>query len=405
MTGIRHDGISQPRGEVRLNPLADLAAYGARLRDLLTQGAPWAKLDFEPLALELFGHQFVANPVYRRFSESQGLTPERISNWTQIPAVPTSAFKEVDLTALPPAERATVFHSSGTTKQRPSRHYHNAASLALYEAALTAWFSPHFLGDFRLTSSLVLESDASQPPLSLRFFSLTPPPSAAPHSSLVHMVAHVAGQFGASESQFFGRVGSDGSWHLEVDALETRLREAEETNRPVALLGTAFSFVHWLDHLASRGRTHRLPRGSRVMETGGYKGRSRTLTRAELHGSLTRASGIPATHIVCEYGMSELSSQAYRTIHPAAGAANPTAPLFRFPPWTRIAAISPETGRPVPTAMPGLLRVFDLANVWSVLAVQTEDLVIIHEPDSGGFELLGRAPRAEARGCSLMPAG
>jgi hypothetical protein len=46
-----------------------------------------------------------------------------------------------------------------------------------------------------------------------------------------------------------------------------------------------------------------------------------------------------------------------------------------------------------------LLRVFDLANVRSVMAVQTEDLVVRR---GEGFELLGRLPRAEAKGCSLL---
>jgi hypothetical protein len=46
-----------------------------------------------------------------------------------------------------------------------------------------------------------------------------------------------------------------------------------------------------------------------------------------------------------------------------------------------------------------LIRVFDLANVFSVMAIQTEDLGIHHGP---GFELIGRAQIAEPRGCSLM---
>ena len=61
--------------------------------------------------------------------------------------------------------------------------------------------------------------------------------------------------------------------------------------------------------------------------------------------------------------------------------------------------ISPETGREVGEGETGLIRVFDLANVWSVLAIQTEDLGIRR---GDGFELLGRTKTAEARGCSLM---
>ena len=47
----------------------------------------------------------------------------------------------------------------------------------------------------------------------------------------------------------------------------------------------------------------------------------------------------------------------------------------------------------------GLIRVLDLANVWSVMAVQTEDLGVRR---GDGFELIGRAAQAEPRGCSLM---
>ena len=87
--------------------------------------------------------------------------------------------------------------------------------------------------------------------------------------------------------------------------------------------------------------------------------------------------------------MSELSSQAYAAEDG----------LFRFPPWARAQIISPATGREANAGERGLIRVYDLANVWSVMAVQTED-VGIKEGDA--FRLLGRAAAAEARGCSLM---
>ena len=76
-------------------------------------------------------------------------------------------------------------------------------------------------------------------------------------------------------------------------------------------MGTAFSFVHLLDYLVEQDLRFELPAGSRVMETGGYKNRSRSMPKAELHALITERLGIPPENIVCEYGMSELSSQAY----------------------------------------------------------------------------------------------
>ena len=78
---------------------------------------------------------------------------------------------------------------------------------------------------------------------------------------------------------------------------------------------------------------------------------------------------------------------------------SPVTRHFRFPPWARAQIISPETGREVAEGEIGLIRVIDLANVFSVAAVQTEDLAVRH---GNGFELIGRAQLAEPRGCSLM---
>src|SRR5439155_12772644 len=68
------------------------------------------------------------------------------------------------------------------------------------------------------------------------------------------------------------------------------------------------------------------------------------------------------------------------------------------PPWTRVRVMDPETLAPVPEGTAGLLCHFDLANLYSVAAVQTDDLGVWIED---GFEVLGRAAGAEPRGCSL----
>jgi hypothetical protein len=330
--------------------------------------------------LELFTLQFAANLAYRKVCEARRATPLTISNWTQIPAVPTAAFKELDLSCLRPEERTHVFHSSGTTGQQPSRHFHNAESLAIYEASVWPWFEQCVI-----------------PSLNSRVFGfnlviLMPPPAHAPHSSLVHMFEIVRQKLGANLAAFKGRARAENDWNLDFDFVVPALHEATEFKDPLLLAGTAFSFVHLLDHLREHGVRYKLPRGSRVMETGGYKGRAREIPKPELHSLITKHLGVPPQNIICEYGMSELSSQAYD---------EPTTPsgVFRFPPWARAQVVSPETGREVADGETGLIRVFDLANVFSVMAVQTEDLAIRR---GDGFELIGRAIAAEPRGCSLM---
>jgi hypothetical protein len=351
-----------------------LYSFAAHLRDAISSGFPGG--DFDRLALELFALQFQHNPAYRKICEARKLTPANVQRWTQIPAVPTVLFKELELTGLAPAERTAEFHSSGTTEQKPSRHFHNTESLAVYETSLWKWFETHF----EKTSELVC---------------LTPPSGQAPHSSLIHMFDVVSRKFGASDSAFVGKMDADGIWTLDFNATLAKLNSSLISRPLPLLLGTAFSFVHLLDHLAENDLQFELPKDSCVMETGGYKNRSRVMPKAELHALITERLGIPRENIICEYGMSELSSQAYD----APGLASGGSRFFRFPPWARVQIISPENGREVAEGETGLIRIFDLANVFSVAAVQTEDLGIRR---ADGFELIGRAQQAEPRGCSLM---
>lgn len=350
--------------------------------------------DFNALAVALFQLQFRCNVPYRRWCDAQGTRPESVTHWTQIPAVPAAAFKEWDLTCLAPAERTRVFESSGTTGQRPSRHFHGADSLALYETSLWAWWRHHVPDGFVADRCLIL----------------TPPAGQAPHSSLVHMFDFVRQQLGAGDGAFVGRVNAAGAWELDFERLLLRVTgdgppstasAPDRQSQPWLVLGTAFSFVQLLDELARRDCRLRLPVGSYVLETGGYKGRSRVLPKAGLYQLITAWLGVPVANIVCEYGMSELSSQAYDLTGRRCEGNAAEFRHFQFPNWARARVISPETGREVEVGGTGLLRIYDLANVFSVLAIQTEDLAVRR---STGFALLGRAGAAEPRGCSLMPA-
>jgi len=364
-----------------------LSLFAARLRESISHPhLEISESQFNELALELFALQFENNLVYRKICKARKLTPQVVEHWPQIPVVPTAAFKELELTSLAPDERTVFFHSSGTTEQKPSRHFHNAESLAVYELSLWKCFERNFFAnsEFRIQNSELVF--------------LTPPPDLVPHSSLVHMFETMRQKFGgasvpASRSEFLGDLTADGSWRLDFEATLTALSDnsKSKTQNPKLILGTAFSFVHLLDYLTENNLQFKLPKDSRMMETGGYKNRSRSMPKRELHALITKFLGVPAKNIICEYGMSELSSQAYAT---ASG-------KFQFPPWVRVQIISPETGREVADGETGLIRVFDLANVFSVAAIQTEDLAIRR---GDGFELIGRAQLAEQRGCSLMTA-
>ena len=377
--------------------------------------------EFNRLALELFGLQFHHHAVYRHFCAARGATPTTATRWAAIPAVPASAFKEFDLTSLPPGRRTAVFHSSGTTGHRPGCHYHDAESLRVYAESLAPWFRVHLLPEADAKAAAGFEAPGASPePAGSsgpgqhprgRMVILSPAPVQAPHSSLVYMFETVRRIFADGESVYAGRLDMDGGWSLDVAGVTKALQQAMDGQTPVLLMGTAFCFVHLLDHLLGQGQSYALPGGSRVLETGGYKGRSRSLPKAELHGLIGRHLGVAPANIICEYGMCELSSQAYDWAAGVPGTASKVAGIgsgvaqggrvFQFPPWARAVVVSPEDGREVADGETGLLRVWDLANVRSVMAVQTEDLALRR---GAGFEWVGRAAQSAPRGCSLMPA-
>src|SRR6266478_2189279 len=155
----------------RMSSTNAFAGFATRLRAFIDRDDN----EFNKLALELFALQFEYNQPYRRFCEARGVVPQSLKRWNEIPAMPTSVFKEWELSCLPVEQRTVVFYSSGTTEQRPSRHFHGAESLEIYEASLWPWFAAHLVADFK-----------SKTP-DFRLAILTPPPPQAPHSSLVHM--------------------------------------------------------------------------------------------------------------------------------------------------------------------------------------------------------------------------
>lgn len=331
------------------NPFANITE---RVRAFIVGGPD----NFDTLAQDLFTLAFEQVAPYRRFCKSRGITP---ATGDGIPALPASAFRDYEITSLPPDDRPTVFHSSGTTGRIPSQHFHNAESLVTYELSLTTGF-------------------AGNCPATPRTLSLTPSPASAPNSSLAHMLQAVQ-----CHPAFTGTVKGD-EWHVDIASTKHLLQAAET---PITVMGTAFSFVHLCDDIEAIS----LPAGSCVMETGGYKGRSRKMPMPELHALITRKLGVPQENIIREYGMCELSSQAYgsSTSH------------FQFPRWARARIVSPEAGREVDIGETGILEVIDLANIRSVPAIRTADLALRYED---GFELLGRAKDAEPRGCSLTAA-
>jgi hypothetical protein len=338
--------------------------------------ATWSEERFVRLALKIFAHQYERNAPYRRFCEARGASRGTARDWRDVPAVPTAAYKSAAVCTFPPEEATTVYLTSGTTLPgQRGRHY--LRDTTLYDASLIPNLEEHLFPDVDR----------------IRIGVLATSPGGTPESSLAHMLGAAAERWGAPGSRCYVEAGV-----LDLDALIGDLAAAEGEGEPVCLMGAAFAFVHLLDHCAGLGRRFRLPEGSRIMDTGGYKGRSREVPKEELIRAYAEWLGVPPHHVVNEYGMTEMSSQFYDTALRDFVRGHSRRRQKVPPPWVRTQVVDPETLAPLRPGHVGLLRHFDLANVDSVMAIQTDDLGVWLDE---GFEILGRAAGAEPRGCSL----
>jgi len=335
-----------------MNAVRDFARPADRRAWIEELLGPMPEERFAELAGELFGWQFARVKAYRRLCEGHGVTPARLRSWHELPAMPQQVFKRATLFAHGAERPTTIYETSGTTTGEPGRQY--LLHTDIYRAVSVAGAGRAGFLERRPEVHF-----------------LAPSPRQAPHSSLSAMFGFWAGQAA-------GRF-----WLEDFAGLRATLQRAR---RPVALAGTAFGFVHFLDFL---DKPLPLPRGSRLLETGGFKGRSREVPKPQLYAQLVRTFRVPDRAIWNEYGMSELSSQAY-----ARGASG----LHTVPPWARVLVVDPATGREVTPGREGLVRWIDLANVDGVLALQTLDRA---ERTPDGFRLIGRLPRTKPRGCSL----
>jgi hypothetical protein len=194
--------------------------------------------------------------------------------------------------------------------------------------------------------------------------------------------------------------GRDEHWAMrsegiDLAALRQAMRDASGRGQGVLLLGASFALAAMLDEL--RGEKLHCPPGSLVMQTGGFKGKARTVEPEVLRQALAESLGLPPEAIIGEYGMTELTGQLYEGTAPGASIAGPRG-LYLEPPWVRVSAVDPATLLPVPAGQPGLARIVDLGNVDSAVAILTADLVV---REGAGVRLVGRQKGAIQRGCSL----
>lgn len=309
--------------------------------------------DFSSFSNEVFQYQLVANKVYEDFV---GRFPNTLLEHlapSGFPFLPIGFFKTHEVySGLLCSE--FFFESSGTSKQVVSKHF--IADISIYEAAFSA--------AFQMLYGL---------PDQYCILGLLPSYLERTHSSLVHMVKSLMDQSGHLLNGFFLN---------DYEALYHRLTVLEKSNQQVILFGTTFALLDFAE-------LYSLPLSNTIIiETGGMKGRREELLRVQVHQKLQTA--FTAATIHSEYGMTELSSQAY---------ANEKG-RYICPPWMKVLVRDEDDPLKVHVKGKGALNIIDLANIHSCSFIATEDVGEVFE--DGSFNVLGRIDNSDMRGCSLL---
>ncbi len=344
--------------------------------DLIRRGTDTG---FEDAALAVFAYQYERIPAYRSFCDARDRRPERVDCADRIPAIPADVFKH-DLLPAGDPDTVRVFLSSGTTRGSERRSRHVVESVDTYRASAMTHFDAMVMPD-------------APGPMSIAI--LGPSERSHPESSLGCMLTWCADRHG--NDRLLEAMDKDGA--VDLERVLDWLSDQSKQTAPVLLLGVTSAFTQLFALLRDRKLIFRLPADSRLVDTGGPKSRGHVLSAKGLLKTAWKSLHIPSYLCTNEYGMTEMLSQFYDDALRSRFTGDLVARSKVGPPWVRTTVVDPATLEPVEAGQSGLLRHLDLANWASISALQTLDL---GRQQGCGFELLGRAKDAEARGCSAL---
>lgn len=347
---------------------------------MLAAGIEGDPRPFEQLALDVFAYQYGCNTPHRAFCDELGLRLDNVSSWCDIPAFPNESFKTELVTSFPFDQAVMAQLTSGTTAIVRGQIFRDEIGRALVLEAN------------RVMTAAYLFPDPAQGQR-CRVLILAPSPEMTPSVGMDETRRH----FGTPDSRFLPSHSG-----IDVAALVAALSESEASGVPVAMIGSTSAFVFFFNACRKRGVSFHLPAGSRIGDGGGYRGRFGEVTQEDYLAAAYQVLGIPATYCVNVLGMAESATNFFDdTLRCAVAGERAGKRMRRNPPWTRTLAVNLDKLSILPPGEIGLLRHYDVMNLPTVLAVQTDNLGYTDE--SGSFQIVGRAQRDQVGKVSLLP--
>ena len=302
--------------------------------------------------------------------------PVYIPLWEKtIPFLPIRIFRDFDIHSFFTKETEQdfkIFLSSGSTGNNRSRHIFSKKALEIYEHNTCKGFR-QFLNRQKLNQDSPI-------------LSLVPPSAVWPTSSLAAMV------------DMFSKNNFNLTWcdidSKKEDFLENLKKFPDQTS--CLIFGTTFHHLQLANdtdlHFKEKIQSEFKRLNISIIDTGGTKGRTQALTLEQAIEDLRKYYISPNFSFHSEYGMCELSSQAWseKKMHDGSFITNETLHPF---------SVSIEKQRALPHKEDGFIAFIDTVNTESWGAIITED--VGYTTSENSFFLKGRGPDASVKGCSL----
>lgn len=330
---------------------------------------------FLPLLDQIHQHHLEYSEEYKAIAKSYFTVSGKISHIEDTPFLPVSIFKERLLQSVPQEDVFKVLTSSGTTSSVPSRIVLDKDTAALQTLTLTKIMN-HILGKQRLPMLIV---DSKSVLKNKQSFS-----------------ARGAGILGLSV------FGKSHTYCLDADfeLVTETLREFADKHNGERILIFGFTFMVW-QFLAEAELDFELDLSKAILiHSGGWKKLvAMAVDNDAFKARLGKKYGIKKENIFNFYGMVEQVGSVF--IENSDG-------YLHCPNFSDVLIRNPRDFSVQPHGTEGLIQVVSLLpKSYPGHSILTEDIgVVMGEDDASNgwkgkyFKILGRAKRAEIRGCS-----
>lgn len=344
---------------------------------LNTEQYALSSVEKQPVLLELLLQRhywhYAQSKAYRNIHQTIFDDRKVMEQIADLPFIPVSAFKNHELKSIPDEEVFKVLTSSGTTGQAVSKIYLNKETAQLQSLALSKIIS-HVMGKTRLPM-LIIDSKAV-------------------FSNKQSYSARGAGILGLS---VFGKDHTyvlDDNFEFDETVLAAFLEKYN--GQPIFIFG--FTFMVWLYLFqAKTSRKYDLSKATLIHSGGWKKLADMSVDNATFRQSLKDKFGL--TQIYNFYGMIEQIGSVF--LENSEG-------YLHCPNFADVIIRNPIDFSVQPHGEPGLIQVISaLPQSYPGHSLLTEDIGVIMDEDDAAngwkgkyFKIIGRAKKAELRGCS-----